>query len=480
MTDGYYDPEKLPDDTPAQLEDLIAEARTRDIEADTLVSNGEFELKSTEPVDVVRYYLCTRRMEWADASYADASYDLTRFLEFCEYAGIDDLASLSSRDIEGFKDWRKRDENIALTTLDGQLSNIRCFIRKCERLEIIEEGLADSIDMPDLDYSDEVSYVRIEASDAQAILDYHQKHDYATRAHAEFALMWDTLCRLGDCRGLDLEDYGKDDEGQAYVEFVHRPETGTPIKNGKGDVEGAGGERKVNVSEWAAEIIDEYIKEKRETATDDYGRDPLFTTVGGRPVTSTVRRDIYKITQPCRYTQDCPVGRDPEQCEAKNDSDLLPRCPPNVSPHPVRRGGICHQLNNGVAKGTICERADVSMEVLNKHYDLRTKEEARVQRREKLEKHLDGYGTPDQTSTSNPEEERTLTARERLRECSPLVDDIASATDRYDGLVPSHSVSSRTMRGVAGYALFVLMTGINFGLLGIGFDPISMKLILNL
>jgi len=405
-------------------------------------------------------------------------------LEFCEYAGIDDLADLSSRDMEGFKDWRKRDGNIALTTLDGQLANIRAFIRKCERLEIIEEGLADSIEMPDLDDSDEVSYVRIEAPAAKAILDYHETFDYATREHAEFALMWAILCRLGGCRALDIGDYQEDEEGQTFVEFVHRPEEDTPLKNQEADVEGEGGEREVNVPQWAAEIIDDYIENHRNDVTDDYGREPLFTTSDGRPVTSTVRRDIYKITQPCRYGRDCPEGRDPEQCEAKNNVHKRSQCPANVSPHPVRRGAICHQINAGVPKEDICERADVSLEVLNKHYDLRSKEEARVQRRKELKKHLDGYETPDPASAANRKDEHSDNGRNRIQKSSPLMNDLVSAKNRCEEKVGqlshSRSMDTRTAKGVVGYATFVLMTGFDFALIGLGFNPFTRTLILNL
>jgi hypothetical protein len=87
---------------------------------------------------------------------------------------------------------------------------------------------------------------------------------------------------------------------------------------------------------------------------------------------STLRRDLYRITQPCRYGAGCPHDRDPEHCESRLDNNLLSTCPSNVSPHPIRRGGICDQLKQGVPKDTICERADVSRKVLNKHYDLRT------------------------------------------------------------------------------------------------------------
>jgi hypothetical protein len=102
--------------------------------------------------------------------YRDYSYDLARLLEYCEYADVSDLSELSSRDLEGFKQWRTRDANIGLAPLHGQLDNIRVFIRWCGTIEIFDSGLADEIDMPDIDTSDIVSYsgwiqkLRIESS----------------------------------------------------------------------------------------------------------------------------------------------------------------------------------------------------------------------------------------------------------------------------------------------------------------------------
>lgn len=483
MTEQDDKLEDVPTDTPEKLYNLIKEKKRQQIEEDLIVDDDEFELKSTEPVRVVRYYLCTKRIRWADETYKDNSYDLTRFLEYCNYAGIDDLSKLSPRDMERFKDWRQRDGNITLTTLDGQLSNIRPFIRKCERLEIVEEGVADSIEMPDLEDSDEVSYVRIGTERAEAILDYHETFDYATREHAVFALMWAILSRLGDCRALDLKDYQENEDGEKYVEFRHVPEQGTPLKNQESNVDGEGGEREINLPDWVAEILDDYIEQHRKTVTDEYGREPLFTTKYGRVSKSTLRRDLYRITQPCRYDQGCPVGNDPSQCEARNKNSHLSKCPENVSPHPVRRGGICHQIQEGVPKDTICERADVSREVLNKHYDLRSLEEARIQRRKELRQHLDGYGGSTQSASEHGD---TVPDNrwERIQEISPLMADIASTinglgedTERLDC---TGSINTRTAKGVVGYSLFVLLTGINFGLMGIGFNPVTREIIFNL
>lgn len=459
-------------DLPDKLADRIDGLPRHSDTGDKIVGNGETELTSEHPVSVVEYFLSVNVDDWADWTYKDYSYDLTRFLEYCEYANIEDLSELSSRDLVGFKQWRKRDGNIGLATLHGQLANIRVLIRWCEQIEIVENGVADGIEMPDLNPSDVVSYTRITSEQAQQILDYYSQFEYVPREFAEFALIWGILCRLGGVRSLDLENY---DREEGYIELEHRPDEGTPLKNGESEVEGEGGERRINLPDWLCEILNRYIDgtgdpehPKRIEVEDEYGRKPLFTTKYGRVSESTLRRDLYRVTQPCRYGQDCPHDMDPEECDARSNNNLLSRCVSAVSPHPVRRGGICHQLKEGVPKDTICERADVSRKVLNKHYDLRTKEEARQQRRDELRKHLEGYEEPDPETPTG------------VKTQLPLLADVAMAQDKLNEVLKHEVARTQVCKAVAGYTLFVALVGLNFGLMGIGFDPVAWELVWDL
>lgn len=459
---------------PRKLADRIKDQPDDLMDSGVIIGNGNIELTSKRPVSVVEYFLGIHVDEWSQATYDDYSYDLTRFLEFCDYSDIDDLSELSSTDLTGFKQWRKRDENVGLAALHGQLANIRVFIRGCENMKIVDEGLADDIEMPDLDDSDIVSYTRLDSDAADRILEYHGEHDYVTREFAEFAVIWGVLIRLGGIQSLDLDDYNREEK---YIELEHNPEEDTPLKNGASEVEGKGGERQINLPDWICDILNTYIDgtgdpnhPKRIEVEDDYGRNPLFTTKFGRVSESTLRRDLYRITQPCRYGQDCPHDMDPNVCEARNDNNLFSKCPSNVSPHPVRRGGICHQLKEGVPKDTICGRADVSRKVLEKHYDLRTKEEARKQRRNELRKHLEGYDGS-QESDNDP----SFLQRE-----IPLFTNVASVVDDYVISCENSPSRDRVAKGVAGYSLFVALTGLNFALLGIGFDPMTWEIIVNL
>ncbi|ERH00543.1 MAG: site-specific recombinase XerD, partial [Halonotius sp. J07HN6] len=173
---------------PDKLAERIEEYEEPTTNEDPLIANGNASLTSEHPVEVVEYFLATHRNQWADATMRDYSYDLTRLLEYFDYADIDDISTLTSRDIEGFRQWREQDGNIKLATLHGQLSNVRVFIKWCERVEIVEKGLVDAIEMPDLDPSDVVSHTRIEPETAAQIRDYYDDFAYVPRKYAMFSV----------------------------------------------------------------------------------------------------------------------------------------------------------------------------------------------------------------------------------------------------------------------------------------------------
>ena len=70
-----------------------------------------------------------------------------------------------------------------------------------------------------------------------------------------------------------------------------------------------------------------------------------------------------------------------EVCQgAKNR--FASKCPSSVSPHAIRKGSITHHRNNGWPAKAVSDRADVSQEVLDKHYDKGTQSEKRERRSE--------------------------------------------------------------------------------------------------
>jgi hypothetical protein len=206
-------------------------------------------------------------------------------------------------------------------------------------------------------------------------LAYLEKFEYATLRHALFQFIWHTSSRMGTVRALDLEDYYST---RQYVEIRHRPETGTPLKNG------GKAERQINLNSETCDVLDDYIEINRKPINADAQREPLFTTGHGRISKTSIRKNIYALTRPCHVLNECPHDRAINECEAATYKRAF-RCPSSVSPHPLRRAALTYHIEQDWPKDKISERGNVSVDVLNKHYDESREEKKRMNRREYLD-----------------------------------------------------------------------------------------------
>lgn len=140
----------------------------------------------------------------------------------------------------------------------------------------------------------------------------------------------------------------------------------------------------IALSEQVCELLNDWLQYQRPPVTDEHGRTPLLATPQGRVAKTTIRRYVYKWSRPCAYDGSCPHGREIEECEAANHNQAS-KCPSSKSPHTIRRGSITHGLNNDMPDKVVSDRANVSLAVLDRHYDRRTKREKMEQRREYLD-----------------------------------------------------------------------------------------------
>ena len=203
------------------------------------------------------------------------------------------------------------------------------------------------------------------ADDAEAMLTYLRRYEYASLRHVTATLLWHTMLRMGSIRALDVEDY--DSEEQSLT-LRHQPDTDTPLKNKRQ------GERIIAISNDVCLVLDDWVREKRPEVTDDYDRQPLLSTTHGRVGRTTIRTYCYQITRPCKYGQECPHDRDESDCEAAG-LDSPSKCPSSVSPHPFRRGAITHFLQSDVPETAVSDRANVTKDIIDQHYDQRSDKE---------------------------------------------------------------------------------------------------------
>ena len=330
-------------------------------------------LEPITPEDAVESYLADKELELEDSSLRNHRYRLQRFLEWAGECGLEDMNEITGRKLNEYKQWRSKDVNNV--TLKNQLGTVRQFIAFCERIDAAPQGVHEKMTLPTIGYMEDVSEERLTSDEAEVILEYCEKYEYATLRHALFYVMWHTGIRSGTAHALDVADL---DTEQGFLDIRNRPETGTKLKNRDR------GERHVYLKEDVCRVLDDYISMHHPKIEDEHSRMPLFGTSDGRASTTTIQRNIYTITRPCHYTNECPHDREIQKCEATH-YNTASKCPSSVSPHAVRRGAITAHRNANVPKDVASDRMDVSGDVLDKHYDQANKSEHRERRRDFLD-----------------------------------------------------------------------------------------------
>ena len=228
---------------------------------------------SLEPITADRaleLYLADKENELTEASLRGHKYRLGHFVRWCnEVEGIDNLNTLTGRKLHEYRLWRREDGDLNKVSEKTQMDTLRVFIRWLESIDGVEQDLSEKVLSPSITPDENSRDEMIDSDRATQVLAHLEKYEYANLQHVSFALMWHTMMRIGGVHALDVDDYHADDQ---YLAVGHRPDTGTPIKN-KGD-----GERLVAVSDQVADLLDDWLAEKRPDVTDEYGRDPLLAS----------------------------------------------------------------------------------------------------------------------------------------------------------------------------------------------------------
>lgn len=331
-----------------------------------------------QPLDVqegIERFLRYREPELEQSSMENARTRMNHFREWAvNVAEIENLNELSGRHLSDFVAWRRA--QVKPLTLQKQLSSPRQALRFWADIEAVSGELIDKLHSPELPDGAEAREEHLSAERAEDILSTLDRFHYASPRHAMMTILWYTAIRRSALRALDVNDLRPDDHALA---LKNRPEQGTKLKNGDD------GERWVYLGPVHYQVIENYLEHpERDEAVDDYGREPLFTTSQGRPVGDTIYKRTTRATQPCEYGE-CPHDIDPAECDARGSDGYPSKCPSSRGPHAVRRGSITYHLNQEVSPEVVSERCDVSLEVLYKHYDVRTDRERMTVRKNNME-----------------------------------------------------------------------------------------------
>jgi len=332
-------------------------------------------LEPIEPEAALELFLKDKEAELADASIKSHDYRLRHFVRWCHEQGIENLNTLTGRQLHEYRLWQRDDGDLNKVSEKTQMDSLRSFVRWLEAVDGVEQDLSEKVLSPTITADENSRDVMLDSEHAASVLSHLEKYEYAGAQHVALTLMWHTMMRVGGVHAMDVDDYDADEQ---YMRVRHRPDTDTPVKN-RGD-----GERLVALSDDICELLDDWLENKRPNVTGDHGREPLLASSEGRLQKTTLRMYVYQWTQPCAHGEECPHDRDPDDCEA-NVRDAASKCPSSVSPHAIRRGSITHSLNSDMPDRVVSDRANVSPKVIEQHYDRRTEQERMEQRRDYLD-----------------------------------------------------------------------------------------------
>lgn len=323
-----------------------------------------------------RDFLMHKQNTQKDSTARAYEYPTKSFVQFCENHGVEVTGDINGYLVEKWK--QQRQTEVKPVTVHNNVKHLRVFIKWMESSELVDYGTYDKIEVPNVPGDGDVSDDTLRADEAKSMLSYLDTYHYASLYHSLFQTMWFTGCRISGAISLDLDDFEPRKHGDSVLRFRDRESEGTPLKNGRKS------ERSITIRDSLTETLKDYISRRREDERDECGREPLFTVPSGRLYRQRAYKNLVAISRPCVHGGHCPHSRTIEDCEAAQYKEQAPSCPSSVSLHPVRRGSITHHINLGWPKEKLSERVDVSVEVLDKHYDARTEEQARKNRRQYL------------------------------------------------------------------------------------------------
>lgn len=339
------------------------------------------DLQPLAPEEAIQMYLDARRDDTTENTREGQLYRLRAFAAWCDEVGIDNLNELDGRNLYEYRVWRREgnyddSEELAVSTIRGDMSTLRAFLRFCGNVDAVDPEFFDRVPIPNV-AGEDVSTSTLDPDRAETIVEYLGRYHHASRTHVIMLLLWHTGCRTGALRALDVDDLDLNAERPGAsgpgIHFVHRPDTGTPLKNKSKST------RWNAISDYVANVLADYVQTQRLAQEDEHGRHPLISTEYGRMSRSAIRNTLYRISRPCWRGEECPHGKERETCEWTTTAKMS-LCPSSRSPHDVRSGRLTYYRIAETDRSIVTDRMDASEDVLDKHYD-RASEREKADRR---------------------------------------------------------------------------------------------------
>jgi site-specific recombinase XerD len=205
-------------------------------------------LESIEPEAVLELFLKDTEADLAEASIKGQNYRLRHFVRRCHEQGIENLNTLTGRQLYEYRLWQRDDGDLNKVSEETQMVSLRSFFPWLEAVDGVEKDLSEKVLSPTITGDENSRELMLDSEHASSVLSHLEKYEYAGPQHVALTLMWHTMMRVGGVYAMDVDDYDADEQ---YMSVWHRPETETPIKN-KGD-----GERLVALSDDICKLIDD-------------------------------------------------------------------------------------------------------------------------------------------------------------------------------------------------------------------------------
>lgn len=110
----------------------------------------ENELDPITPQEAIDWYLEHCRDDLRTSTRRKHRLALATFVDWTDEAGIENMNDIGGRQLMEFKTWRKNESDLVTVSLNGNLAILQRYLRFCENIDVIDDGVADRVPLPNV------------------------------------------------------------------------------------------------------------------------------------------------------------------------------------------------------------------------------------------------------------------------------------------------------------------------------------------